>query len=117
MMAQRLMLVIAAVGITEADLSIPFRGFTWIATLLSLNIARTLGNPFETYRIPRNAMYVPFSITIHLRPVLVKAKSPCVFDLVDSILTYNSASCGKSLTSFTRLTMRTMSAHHLDSVG
>lgn len=65
MMVSRLMLVITAVGITEADLSIPLRGLIWIATLLLLNITRTLGDSSGTYPLPRNAMYVPFSITIH----------------------------------------------------
>ena len=117
MMAPRLMLVIAAVGITEADLSIPLRVLTWIATLLSLNIVRTLGTPSRTYGLPRNAIYVLFSITIHLRPILVKAKSPCVLDMEDFILTYNSAFCGDNLTSSTKLATRTVSAQYLGSVG
>ena len=110
MMAQRLMLVIAAVGITGADLSLPLRGLAWIATLPLVNIARTLSDSSGTYRLPRNAMSVPFSIAILLRLVLVEAKSPCILELVDVILTNNSASCGKNQTSSTKLTTRTVSA-------
>ena len=44
MMAPRLILAIAAVGITEADLSLPLRGLAWIATLLLVKFARTLGD-------------------------------------------------------------------------
>ena len=117
MMVPRFMLVTPAVGITEADLSIPLRGLNWIATLPSLNIARTLGEPSGTYRFVRNAIYVPFSITIHLRPVLVEAESPCVLDLADYILTYNSACCDNILTASNKLTPRTVSAHRLGSVG
>ena len=117
MMVPRFMLVTAAVGIIEADLSIPLRGLNWIATLPSLNIARTLGEPSRTYRFVRNAMYVPFSTTIHLRPVLVEAESPCVLDLLDFILTYKSACCGNILIASNKLTPRTVSAHRLGSAS
>ena len=117
MMAPRLMLVIAAMGIAEADLSLPLRGLAWIVTLLLLNIARALGDPSGTYRLPRNAMYVPFSITIHMPPLLVDAKSPRVLGLVDFALTYNSASCGNNPSSSTKFTRRTVSMPYLRPVG
>ena len=74
MMAPRLVLVIAAVVITEADLGLPFRGLAWIATLLSLNIARSLGGPSGMYRVPQSTLPAPFSITIHLQPVTCRGQ-------------------------------------------
>ena len=48
-MAPRLMLVIAAAGLTEADLSSPLWGLVWIVILLLVNMVRTLGDPFGTF--------------------------------------------------------------------
>lgn len=108
--------VIAAAKITEADLSLPPRGLAWIATLLLLNTARTLSDPYRTYRLPRNAMSVPLSVTILLQLFVVEVKSPCILDMLNFILTYNSASCGNNPTSSTKLATRTGSAHCLNSV-
>ena len=62
-------------------------------------------------------MSVLFSITVLLRLILIDAKSPCILELVDFHLTYNSASCGNNLASSTEFTKRTLSAHYLGSVG
>ena len=104
-------------GITEADLSLPLWGLAWIATLLLLNTARTLGDLSGMYRLTQNAMSVLFSITVLLRLTPVDAKSPCILELVDFILTYNSASCGDNPACSTELTRRTVSAHYHYSVG